>query len=186
MSEYTIRYNARTNHIHGIAERTTAALVARNRATPVRTTTAGERDAYLARRAMLEGGTAERAKWARVLTSAAVDYLRTPDGDTDSAVAKEHVSDMIGQALHFIAGPGLEREGYTRAATRIETAAKAAARWFLIVERTLDQGTQIEGTVHASNAAIEEKVNRYLQKRDALIMRLEAATVAAVSGRGDF
>src|SRR5687768_6043118 len=96
-------------------------------AAPLHTTTAGDRDAYLARRAVLEDGTDERSKWARTLTSAAVDYLRTPDGDTDSAVAKEHVSDMIGQALHFIAGPGLEREGYTRAATRIETAAKAAA-----------------------------------------------------------
>lgn len=149
-------------------------------ATPLHTTTAGERDAYLTRRAMLEGGTAERAKWASVLTSAAVDYLRTPYGDTDSPIAKEHVSDMIDQAMHHLGADILDRQHYRQLAGRLNATVDVAARWFLIVERALDHRDPVEGVKRNRAEVIERDLVGYLARRDALIGRIEAVALAVV------
>lgn len=141
-------------------------------------TTAGDRDAYLTRRAILVGGEAERAKWARVLTAAAVDYLRTPYNDTDSKIAKEHLADMVDQAMHHLGADVLDRQHYREVAQRINAGADVAARWFLIVERSLDRGTQIEGTVRTAAEVIEGNLMSYLECRDALIGRIEAVALA--------
>lgn len=143
---------------------------------PAIPTTAGERDAYLTRRALLDPTAGERAKWATTLTMAAVDYLRTPHDHPDSRIAKEHVADMVDQAMHFLGADHLDRQYYRQVAGRISTVADVAARWFLLVERKLDA---------RSAEGIEAEVTCYLAKRDALIGRLEVATLAALALTGE-
>lgn len=147
-------------------------------ATPLHTTTPGDRDAHLTRRAILDAGTAERAKWASVLTSAAVDYLRTPHDDTDSAIAKEHVADMVDQAMHHLGADVLDRQRYRQLAGRINTGADVAARWFLIVERGLDYRPQVDSVKRDRAEIIERDLAGYLNRRDALIGRIEAVALA--------
>lgn len=137
-------------------------------ATEAHTTTAGDRDAYLGRRARLAPTDAVRAKWASVLISAAVDYLRTPHDDTDSAVAKEHLADMVDQAMHYLGDKWEVKRCHTDYARRINTRADNAARMFLAVERDLDNRGRAE--------AIEYRLTQYLRRRDALIRELEAVS----------
>ncbi len=142
-------------------------------AVPVKLTTAGDRDAYLARRAILVGTDAKRAKWARVLTAAAVDYLRTRHDDPDSLIAKEHVADMVDQAMHYLGADHIDRQRYKEIAGRVLVGADVAARHFLIAER---------GLSHRDRAEVaERKLTSYLQARDGLITRLEAITLAVAA-----
>jgi hypothetical protein len=141
---------------------------------PLSCITAGERAAYLGRRAMLAPTEGERAKWAATLTMAAVDRLRAPDDE--QPIAREHVADMVDQAMHFLGASGLDRGRYESLARRLTTAADITARWFLIVESNL-------GGRRADEAGIEAKLTTYLVKRDALITRLEAVTLAALAPR---
>lgn len=143
-------------------------------AVPASPITAGKRAAYLGRRALLAPTDRERAKWAATLTMAAVDRLRAPDDE--QRIAKEHMADMVDQAMHFLGAPALDWDGYEAMARRLTTAADIAARWFLIVEGNL-------GGRRSDAEGIEAKLTSYLAKRDALIARLEAVTLRALAPR---
>lgn len=139
---------------------------------PARPANAAERDAYLARRALLAPTDTERAKWARVLTMAAVDRLRA--SDDEQRIAKEHVADMVDQAMHFLGAAGTDWDRYESTVRRLTTAADIAARWFLIVDSNL-------GGRRSDAEGVEAKLVSYLAKRDALIARLEVVTLAGLA-----
>jgi hypothetical protein len=154
--EYTALKHISRNTLSGTEVRVVAA----------RPSNANERDAYIARRAQLAPTDSQRAKWARTLIEAAVDYLRSGDDEDDTRIAREHVADMAGQAMHFMGAKHMPRGWYTEHERRIATRAENAARLFLVTERDLDN--------HARAEAIEYRLTQYLGKRDDLIRELEA------------
>lgn len=129
---------------------------------------ANERDAYLARRAQLAPTDAKRARWAKRLTDAALDYLRTNYDLADSDIAKAHLAGLVSDAINDLAGKCEVKRRHADRSRRITTRADNAARMFMIVERDLDN--------HARDEAIEYRITEYLKKRDDLIAALEAVT----------
>jgi uncharacterized DUF497 family protein len=138
------------------------------RVVPARPANARERDAYLARRAQLAPTDAKRARWAKRLTDAAVDYARTDRDDPDSAIAEAHLADLVGRALRDLGDKWEADRMHVDWARRITTRAGNAARWFLIAERDLDN--------HARAEALDYRITGCLKQRDALIAALEAVT----------
>ena len=128
--------------------------------------------AQKARRVRLDRNAGERAKWARTLTEAAIDYHRTPENNYDTGemhrtIAAHHLDDMVGQALHFLGDPGrLTNKAHTDHAQRIRARAETAARRYLIVERHLNARVNPDVT--------EQQLVHSLEARDALITALEA------------
>lgn len=127
-----------------------------------------ERDAYLGRRARLAPTDAKRARWAKILTDAALDYARTDHNDADSPVAASHLDRLVEQALNDLGDKWEVERRHCDWARRIRTRADNAARMFVIVERDLDN--------HARAEAIEYRLADYLKRRDDLIAALEAVT----------
>lgn len=138
------------------------------RVVPARPSNAKERDHYLARRAQLAPTDAKRAKWAKRLTDAAIDYARTDHEHPDSAIAEAHLADLVGQALCDLGNKWEVKDSHADWSRRITTRADNAARMFLIVERDLDN--------HPRAESIEYRVFQYLKRRDELIAALEAIT----------
>lgn len=138
------------------------------RVVAARPANAKERDAYLARRAQLAPTDAKRAKWAKALTDAAIDYARTDHQDPDSAIAEAHLADLVGRAMRDLGDKWEVDRMHVDWSRRITTRADNAARWFLIAERDLDN--------HPRAEAIEYRITGYLKQRDALIAALEAVT----------
>jgi hypothetical protein len=135
---------------------------------PARPANAKERDAYLGRRAALAPTDAKRAKWAKALTNAALDYLRSENGSDDSELAQAHLVDLVGQAMRDLGNKWEVQRMHVDWSRRIATRADSAARMFMIVERDLDN--------HARAEAIEYRLMQYLKRRDELIAQLEAVT----------
>ncbi len=129
---------------------------------------AAERDYYLKRRAELAPTDPRRAKWAKRLTDAALDYARTDRDDPDRDIAKTHLADLVEQAMRDLGDKWDIKNSHVDYARRITTRADNAARMFLIVERDLDN--------HARAEAVEHRLTQYLGKRDDLIAALEAIT----------
>lgn len=156
-------------------EAAAVAMISRNtlsgtevRVVPARPANAQERDAYLARRAQLAPTDAKRAKWAKVLTDAALDYARTDYEDPDSHIAGAHLTRMVDQAINDLGDKWEVKAHHADWSRRITTRADNAARMFMIVERALDN--------HARAEAIEYRITKYLKRRDDLIRALEAVT----------
>lgn len=137
------------------------------RVVPARPANANERDAYLARRAQLAPTDTKRTKWARVLINAAIDHSRNGDDEVEVKRGREHLAARVDDAMRAIAGadPMAYAVDHRK---RITTRADVAARWFLIVERDLDNRPRTD--------AIEYRITQYLKKRDDLIHALEAIT----------
>lgn len=135
---------------------------------PARPANAKERDAYLARRAALAPTDGRRATWARILTNAAIDYLRNGDDEVEVTRSRQHLAAMVDQAMHTIGDPHELRRLHVDHARRITTRAETAARMFLIVERDLDNRPRVE--------SIEYRLTQYLKRRDELVHSLEAIT----------
>jgi len=135
---------------------------------PAKPVTLNECNAYLGRRAALAPTNAKRTKWARILTNAAIDYLRTEYGTDDSNTAKAHLAGLVDDALRSLGDKWDVQRMHINWARRITTRADVAARMFLIVERDLDN--------HARTESIEYRLTQYLERRDELIHELEAVT----------
>lgn len=137
---------------------------------PAHTTTLAEAKFYLDRRAQLAPTDAKRAKWARILTDAAIDYARTGrDADeVERTRAREHLDAMVEAALEANGDNRDMRGPHVDWVRRITTRAENAARMFLIVERDLDN--------HGRPEALEHRLTQYLTRRDAIVRELEAIT----------
>lgn len=135
---------------------------------PAKPVTLNECKAYLDRRAALAPTDAKRAKWARILTNAAIDYLRTEYGTDDSRTAKAHLEGLVDDALRSLGDKWEVQRMHVDWSRRIATSADNAARMFLIVERDLDN--------HPRAEAVEYRLTQYLERRDGLIGELEAVT----------
>lgn len=129
---------------------------------------AAERDYYLKRRAELAPTDAKRAKWAKRLTDAALDYARTDRESDDSAIAQKHLIDLVDQAMRDLGGKWKVARAHVDHGRRILTRADNAARMYIILERDLDN--------HARPEAIEHRLTQALKRRDELITALEAVT----------
>ena len=137
---------------------------------PAHTATINQRDAYLGRRARLAPTDAKRAKWARILTDAAIDRARTGTDalEVERKRALEHLDAMVEAALAANAEKWDLQVRHANYQRRITTRADNAARMFLIVERALDNNGRPEN--------IEHRLTQYLERRDAIIRELEAIT----------
>jgi hypothetical protein len=135
---------------------------------PAKPVTLNECKSYLARRAALAPTKAKRAKWARILTNAAIDYLRTGYGTDDCDTAKAHLAGLVDDALRSLGDKWEVQRMHVDWSRRIMTRADNAARMFLIVERDLDN--------HPRPEAVEYRLTQYLERRDDLIHELEAVT----------
>lgn len=135
---------------------------------PAKPVTLGECKSYLARRAALAPTDAKRAKWARILTNAAIDYLRTNYDTSDSDTAKAHLAGLVDDALRSLGDKWEVQRMHVDWSRRIMTRADNAARMFLIVERDLNKKPRA--------AHIEYQLTQYLERRDGLIHELEAVT----------
>lgn len=138
------------------------------RVVPARPANANERDAYLARRAHLAPTDAKRARWAKRLTDAALDYARTDRDDPDSAIAEAHLARLVDEAINDLGDKWEVKARHADWSRRITTRADNAARMFVIAERDLDN--------HARPEAIDYRITEYLKRRDDLIAALEAVT----------
>lgn len=135
---------------------------------PAKPVTLGECKAYLDRRAALAPTDAKRAKWARILTNAAIDYLRTEYDTDDSRTAKAHLASLADTAVQSLGDKWEVQRMHVDWQGRVTTRAENAARMFLIVERDLDN--------HPRPEAVEHRLTQYLERRDDLIHELEVAT----------
>lgn len=137
---------------------------------PAHTTTLGEAKTYLARRAQLAPTDAKRAKWARIITDAAIDHIRTGADalEVERTRAREHLDAMVDRALADLADKYDLKVRHSDYRRRILTRADNAARMMLILERDLDN--------HGRPEAIEHRLTQCLGRRDALIRELEAVT----------
>lgn len=129
---------------------------------------AAERDYYLKRRAELAPTDARRAKWAKRLTDAALDYARTDRESDDSAIAQKHLIDLVDQAMRDLGDKWEVARAHVDHGRRILTRADNAARMYIILERDLDN--------YARPEAIEHRLTQALKRRDDLITALEAVT----------
>lgn len=135
---------------------------------PAHPVTLGECNSYLGRRAALAPTDAKRAKWARILTNAAIDYLRTEYGTDDCTTAKAHLAGLVDDALRSLGDKWEVNRMHVNWSRRIMTRADNAARMFLIVERDLNKKPRA--------GHIEYRITEYLERRDGLIHELEAVT----------
>lgn len=138
------------------------------RVAAARPANARERDYYLGRRAELAPTDARRARWAKVLTDAAIDYARTDRDDPDSGVAQQHLIDLVDQAMRELGDKWEVARAHVDYGRRILTRADNAARMYIILERDLNN--------HARAEAIEYRITESLKRRDDLIAALEAVT----------
>jgi hypothetical protein len=135
---------------------------------PAKPVTLNECNAYLGRRATLAPTDAKRAKWARILTNAAIDYLRTKYGTDDCTTAKAHLAGLVDDALRSLGDKWEVNRMHVNWSRRIMTRADNAARMFLVIERDLDN--------HPRYESVEYRLTQYLECRDELIHELEAVT----------
>lgn len=153
---------------------------------PAKLTTAGHRDAHLARAERAKAKAETRRRWFDAIVTRATEYVMTDR--TDEAVIAEAKRQLSNTVDYAIADLGVVAStAHTDHRQRVMAAAETVGRWFKVVaddlaksEAKIGFDPDREGKAYTlpellrAEDRIERKVSRYLAERDALMGRLEA------------